>query len=122
MLQDAPGAKAVLIATGSEVGLAVAAAAKLASAGAPVRVVSMPCLERFLAQDSAYQASVLPAGSKRCSIEAGRTGPWKMLTGLEGLNLGVDSFGESAPYEQVYDHFGLSPDKVVSSVQAWLAR
>ncbi|MBK6684292.1 MAG: transketolase [Deltaproteobacteria bacterium] len=122
VLQDAPGAQAVLIATGSEVGLAVAVAAKLAAAGKPVRVVSMPCLERFLAQDSAYQASVLPPGSKRCSIEAGRTGPWKMLTGLDGLNLGVDTFGESAPYEQVYDHFGLSPDKVVASVEGWLAR
>jgi len=104
------------------VGLAMAAATKLAAAGRPVKVVSMPCLERFLAQDSAYQNAVLPAGLPRCSIEAGRTAPWKMLTGLDGLNLGVDSFGESAPFEQVYDHFGLSPDKVAASVEAWLAR
>ncbi|MEQ9503717.1 MAG: transketolase [Deltaproteobacteria bacterium] len=120
VLKDREGAKAAIIATGSEVGLAVDAANALEAKGVPVRVVSMPCVERFLEQDAAYQASVLPPGMKRAAVEAGRSTPWKILTGLDGLEFGVDSFGESAPYEEVYAHFGLTPEDIAEKIAAWI--
>lgn len=120
VLQDRDGASVALIATGSEVGLAVRAAKLLEEKGVKARVVSMPSVERYLAQDTAYRREVLPAGMKKVSIEAGRSGPWAIVTGGDGLNLGVDTFGESAPYEEVYEHFGLTPEKVAERVAAWL--
>ena len=122
VLEDRPGATVAIIATGSEVSLAVQAAKRLEAAGVLARVVSMPSLERFLAQDAAYRESVLPAALKKVSVEAGRALPWKAITGLDGLNLGVETFGESGPWEQVYDHFGLTAEKIEASIQAWLGR
>jgi transketolase len=119
VLEDRAGADVAMIATGSEVGLAVRAAKLLEAKGVKVRVVSMPSVERFLAQDASYRESVLPARMKKVSIEAGRTPPWKAITGIEGLNLGVDSFGESAPYQEVYEHFGLTPEHVAAAVTRW---
>jgi transketolase len=116
VLEDRPNARVCLIATGSEVGLAVRSAALLAERGVPCRVVSMPSVERFLAQPPEHRAAVIPAAMKKVSIEAGRTFPWRMITGTDGLCLGVDRFGESAPYEEVYDHFGLVPEKVAEAV------
>lgn len=121
VLSDAPSAKVCLIATGSEVGLAVEAQAALAQRGVPARVVSMPSIERFLAQDAAYRASVLPGAALKVSIEAGRSGPWAMLTGTDGLNFGVDWFGESAPYKEVYAHFHLTPEDIADAAQKALA-
>ncbi len=115
---DAP--RVVLMATGSEVGLAVEVAERLEAAGTPARVISMPCVDRFLEQDPAYRRELLPDDALKVSIEAGRCGPWQMLTGTTGLNFGVDTFGESAPYEEVYAHFGLTPDAITEKVKAAL--
>ncbi len=121
LLQDAKDAKVTFIATGSEVGLAVDAAGKLTEAGVPCRIVSMPCLDLFWEQDEAYQKAVLGSGTLKVSVEAGISGPWVQLTGRRGLNLGVDTFGESAPADEVYDHFGLTTAKIVAKVTAALA-
>ena len=115
---DSP--QVVFVATGSEVGLAVEVATKLEADGVSARVVSMPCVERFEAQDEAYRTSVLPPDVLTVSIEAGRSGPWRTLTGAKSINLGVDAFGESGPYEEVYAHFGLTTDAVYNRVKAAL--
>ena len=119
-VKDADSPKVVLVATGSEVGLAVEVAEKLESDGVASRVVSMPCLERFMAQDAEYRRALLPSDALKVSVEAGRTGPWTMLTGTDGLNFGVDTFGESGPYEQVYEHFGLTADAITAKIRAAL--
>jgi len=121
VLRDAPGAKAILIATGSEVELAVAAADALAAAGTPVRVVSMPSTDVFDRQDAAYKASVLTKGTPRVAIEAGVTDFWYKYVGLEGAVVGIDTFGESAPAGVLFKHFGFTVDNVVAKVQSVLA-
>ena len=115
-------ARAAFVATGSEVELALAAADLLAEKGLRMRVVSMPCVDRFLELGTEEQQAILPASLPVVSIEAGRTPPWKIITGGDGLNLGVDSFGESGPYDEVYAHFGLTPDRVAASVLAWYVK
>ncbi len=109
--------RVVLIATGSEVAIAADAATLLEAEGVGCDVVSMPCWERFDAQDAAYRAAVLPADALKVSIEAGVTMGWERYTGTDGLNLGVDSFGASAPIEALYDHFGLTPAKIAARVR-----
>ncbi len=117
VLQDAPGAKAILIATGSEIELAVKAAAELAQQGVPVRVVSMPSTDVFDRQDDAYKASVLTRGVPRVAIEAGVTSFWYKYVGLEGAVIGIDTFGESAPAGVLFKHFGFTTEKVVATVK-----
>ena len=112
--------KVVLIATGSEVEIAVNIRALLEAQGVGADVVSMPSMSRFLAQDAAYKADVLPAGVLRVSIEAGTRFGWEAITGLEGLRFGIDTFGASAPAEVLYDHFGLTPAKIAPQVLAAL--
>ncbi|RZI41256.1 transketolase [Herbaspirillum sp. HC18] len=121
VLRDAEGAKAVLIATGSEVELAVKAADELAKQGTPVRVVSMPCTDLFDRQDASYKASVLPKGLPRVAIEAGVTDFWYKYVGLEGDVVGIDTFGESAPAGVLFKHFGFTTENVVAKVKAVLA-
>jgi transketolase len=106
----------MLMATGSEVGVMVEAGKKLAASGYRAQVVSMPCLEQFEAQDAAYRASVLPKGVRRVSLEAGRSEPWKRWVGEEGLALGIDRFGASAPDKVIAEHLGLTPESVVARV------
>ena len=109
VLSDSEGApEIVLIATGSEVGLAVEAAKLLTAQGGRVRVVSMPCTSVFEAQDAAYRASVLPAGTKRVAIEAGSREGWWRFVGLDGAVVGMDTFGASAPAKKLFEHFGLT--------------
>jgi transketolase len=113
----------ILIATGSEVELAVKAAIKLKAMGRDPRVVSMPCVEQFLEQNPAYIESVLPgAVKKRISVEMGRTLGWERFVGLNGLTIGIDRFGESGPGEAVMAHFGFTPDKIADRVLAYLAK
>lgn len=107
VLKEAQRATFTLLATGSEVALALEVAAYYAQQGNPVRVVSMPCVDLFLQQDRDYQQQVLGTGV-RISLEAGRTEPWRALVGDSGLSLGVDTFGASAPGTDVYAHFGLT--------------
>jgi transketolase len=121
VLQDAPGAKVILIATGSEVELATKAAAALTAEGVAVRVVSMPSTDVFDRQDAAYKASVLTRGTPRVAIEAGVTDFWYKYVGLEGAVVGIDSFGESAPAPVLFKHFGFTVDNVVAKAKIVLA-
>jgi transketolase len=121
VLQDAANPRAVLIATGSEVELAVNAAASLAAQGIAVRVVSMPSTDVFDRQDAAYKASVLPKGLPRVAVEAGVTAFWHKYVGLEGAVVGIDSFGESAPAGVLFKHFGFTVEHVEATVKGVLA-
>ncbi len=119
ILSEAANGKpqAVIIATGSEVGLAMDAQKALAQEGIHVRVVSMPSTNVFDRQDQAYKDSVLPKGSKRVAVEAGITGFWYKYVGLEGAVIGIDTFGESAPAGDLFKHFGFTPENVVKAVK-----
>ncbi|MGB7196364.1 MAG: transketolase [Collimonas pratensis] len=121
ILKDAPDAKAILIATGSEVELAMQAAAALAQEGIAVRVVSMPCADVFDRQEGAYKASVLQRGLPRVAIEAGVTAFWHKYVGLEGAVVGIDTFGESAPAPVLFKHFGFTVENVVAKTKLVLA-
>jgi len=120
VLADAAGAKMVLIATGSEVGLAMDAKKVLDEQGIPTRVVSMPSTNVFDRQDQAYKDSVLPRGVKRVAIEAGVTGFWYKYVGLEGAVVGMDTFGESAPAGELFKHFGFTVENVVNTAKGVL--
>jgi transketolase len=110
----------VMVATGSEVELAVAAAQQLALHAIAVRVVSLPCVEVFYAQDAAYRQHVLPQGVPRVSVEAGVTWFWRAVVGEGGLAIGIDSYGESAPAPQLAEHFGLTAAQVAARVLSLL--
>jgi transketolase len=120
VLRDAPNAKALIIATGSEIELALKSAEQLAAEDVPVRVVSMPCADVFARQDAEYQASVLPKGMPRVAVEAGVTDFWFKYVGLEGKVIGIDTFGESAPAGALFKYFGFTTDRVVAAVRSVL--
>jgi transketolase len=113
--------KVILIATGSEVEIALGAAETLEAQGIGTDVVSMPCTERFDAQPASYREDILPDVSNReilrVSIEAGTTFGWERYTGLHGLRIGIDRFGVSAPAKDAYDYFGLTGDKIAARVR-----
>lgn len=109
----------VLVATGSEVGLAVEVSATLKAQGIQSRVVSMPCVELFKEQSKSYQDSILPPKSKKVSIEAGITLGWERIVGSDGLMVGVDHYGASAPGEVVAEKFGFSAAAVANKVIGW---
>ena len=113
--------KVVLVATGSEVEIAVAVAALLEDQGHGADVVSMPCTELFDAQDAAYRADLLPHDTLIVSIEAGTTFGWERYTGRDGLRFGVDSFGASAPIDDLYKHFGLTADQIAPKILSALS-
>jgi transketolase len=108
----------VIVATGSEVEIGLAAAEQLEAQGIGADVVSMPCTERFDAQSADYRAAILPNDPAilRVSIEAGSTFGWERYTGLDGLRIGIDRFGVSSPAKDAYDYFGLTPDKVAARI------
>ncbi|TMH59385.1 MAG: transketolase [Betaproteobacteria bacterium] len=110
--------RVVIVATGSEVALAMGARDALASEGIAVRVVSMPCTSVFDRQDGAYRDFVLPRGVPRVSVEAGVTDYWRKYVGLEGAVVGIDTFGESAPAGVLFKHFGFTVDNVVTAVRS----
>jgi transketolase len=121
ILADANGApRVVLIATGSEVDLAIQAKAKLDAAGIATRVVSMPCTNVFDRQDVAYRVAVLPSGIPRVAVEAGVTDGWYKYVGLAGAVIGIDRFGESAPAKDLFNYFGFSADNVVATARKLL--
>ena len=122
VLKDSDGTpEVILIATGSEVGITVEAADKLAAAGTKVRVVSMPSTDVFDQQDAAYREAVLPkAVAARVAVEAGIADYWYKYVGLNGAIVGMTSFGESAPAEQLFREFGFTADNVVAKAQALL--
>jgi transketolase len=113
----------ILIGTGSEVSIALEAQKLLAAKGVSARVVSMPCWERFAQQPQAYQDSVLPPGvTARIAIEAGVTTGWQKWVGSHGIVMGIDHFGASAPYQQIYQQFGLTPEHMVQQALALLGQ
>jgi transketolase len=116
VLRDCEGEpELLLIATGSEVALAVDAAAQLAGDGVRARVVSMPCTSLFDAQDDAWRESVLPAAvTARVAIEAGSPDGWYRYVGQGGRVIGMTTFGQSAPAGELFEHFGFSVDNVVA--------
>lgn len=121
-LVDRPGAKLCIIATGSEVHIAVEAAQRLEARGVLANVVSMPSMERFRALEAREQDAVLGAGARLVSLELGRTRPWREIVGREGLCIGLDRFGESAPYEALAEHFGFTPEKVAARIAEWIEK
>ena len=123
MLADAAGGapRVILLATGSEVGLAMDARARLAAEGIAARVVSMPCTEFYDRQDDAYKSALLPRAIPKVAIEAGVTGLWWKYIGQDGGVVGIDTFGESAPAGPLFKHFGFTVDHVVATVRKVLA-
>lgn len=121
LLEPEKTPEAVIIATGSEVGLAMSAAQQLNAAGRAIRVVSMPCAEIFDAQEASYRESVLPPTLyARVAVEAGVTDYWLKYVGLNGKVIGVNTFGESAPGGELMKYFGLTPEAVVTAVESLL--
>jgi len=120
VLADADRPRAVIIATGSEVALAMGAKKELEGQGIAVRVVSMPCTSVFDRQDAVYKNAVLPKGVKRVAVEAGVTDYWRKYVGLEGAVVGLDRFGESAPAGDLFKFFGFTVEGVVKAVKGVL--
>ncbi|MDA9211084.1 transketolase [Methylophilaceae bacterium] len=119
ILSDSDGKPdVIIIATGSEVGLAMDSQAALKEGGVNVRVVSMPCTHAFDRQEAKYQDSVLTPGVKRVSIEAGVTDFWKKYVGLDGASVGINTYGESAPGGDLFEHFGFTVENVVKTVKS----
>jgi transketolase len=110
-------AVAVIFASGSEVEIAIAAKAKLDAAGKPARVVSVPSMEQFEAQDDAYKAKILGREKTRIAIEAGVRTTWDRFIGTEGTFIGMKSYGASGPAEELYKHFGITAEAVVMAVE-----
>ena len=110
----------VIVATGSEVSVAVDCANALEAQGIGTDVVSMPCLELFDAQSQDYRTEILPHGVLRVAIEAGTTFGWAAITGTEGLRIGIDTFGASGPGKVLMDYFGFTAEKIVPQIIAKL--
>lgn len=122
ILRDAESAQVLIIATGSEVAVALAAADQLEAEGIAVRVVSMPCRELFDQQEAGYREKVLPSSIPvRVAIEAGRSLGWERYVGCEGTIIGVDRFGASAPFQRIYAEFGLTAERIVAAVKQHLS-
>jgi transketolase len=119
--EERPARKVILIATGSEIELALNAVEPLAREGIAARVVSMPSTTVFDKQDAEYRERVLPHGVRRVAIEAGVTDFWRKYVGLEGGVVGIDTFGESAPAGVLFKHFGFTVEHVVDTVKATLS-
>jgi transketolase len=113
----------ILIATGSEVQIALAARERLEAEGTPTRVVSMPCFEWFAEQEDSYKQTVLPPSIKaRVSVEAGVAQGWREIVGEAGECISLEHFGASAPYATLFEQFGITPERVVAAAHASLAR
>jgi transketolase len=122
VLADAPGARAVIIGTGTELHLALQAQAALAAEGLPVRVVSMPSTTVFDRQDAAYVDAVLPPDLPAVAVEAAHPDFWRKYVGRRGAVIGIATFGESAPAPALYQHFGITAERVADAVRALLAK
>jgi transketolase len=119
----ADGDDVILIGTGSEVQIAVAARELLAQEGISARVVSLPCVEWFRQQDVSYQEDVLPAAMRaRVSVEAGITEPWRAFVGDAGESVGVNRYGASADEQTLYREFGVTAEAVAAAAKASLVK
>ena len=117
VLADSPNPDVVLMATGSEVELILGAYEKLKADGRRPRAVSMPCLEYFAQQTEAYRESVLPHGVRRIAVEAAAPQSWYRWVGENGVIVGIDRFGESAPYQRIYQELGLTVERIVAEAR-----
>jgi transketolase len=117
ILSDAQNPKAILIATGSEVQVALGAKQRLAAEAIPVRVVSMPCTSAFDGQPPMYRDGVLVPTLPKVAVEAGVSDYWRKYVGLDGAVLGIDRYGESAPGPKLFEYFGLTVDNAVRAVK-----
>jgi transketolase len=122
VLADVSEPRALIVGTGSEVQLALAAQKQLAESGIPVRVVSMPSTTVFDRQSADYRNSVLPPRLPKVAVEAGVSDYWRKYIGLDGAVVGIDRYGESAPAADVFRHFGFTPERVVEAVRSILGR
>ncbi|MBK1682570.1 transketolase [Rhodoferax fermentans] len=122
ILSDMEGAQAVIVSTGSELEIAMKAQAELAALGIATRVVSMPCTNVFDRQTDAYQEMVIPFNTPSLAIEAAHPDFWRKYVGRHGVVIGMPTFGESAPAPQLYQHFGITVDHVVSTVRTIVHR
>jgi transketolase len=114
---------AIIIATGSEVSLAISAKDALKAEGVDVRIVSMPCMEDFEAQSEKYKESVLPSNVRaRVAVEAGASMCWYKYVGLDGKIVGIDTFGASAPAKKLFEKFGFTTEAVVNAVKETIAK
>jgi len=122
VLSEAPNGKpqVIIIATGSEISLAMNAQKSLGEEGIQARVVSMPCTNVFDRQEQSYKDSVLLKGVKRIAVEAGVTDFWRKYVGLDGAVIGMDTFGESAPADVLFKHFGFTVENIVKTVKSIL--
>jgi transketolase len=120
VLSDAVQARAIVIATGSEVPLALEAQKILAAEHIAVRIVSMPSTSVFDRQAADYRNSVLTAGLPKVAVEAGVSDYWRKYVGLDGAVVGIDRYGESAPASDLFKHFGFTPENVVKAVRSVL--
>jgi len=118
LIEPERGPEAIVIATGSEVGIAAEAVRTVNAKGGKVRLVSMPSTNKFDAQDDAYKESVLPAAvTRRVAVEAGVRAAWWRYVGLKGQIVGIDHFGASAPAKVLFPQFGFTAEKVVEAVE-----
>ncbi|HRJ12465.1 MAG TPA: transketolase C-terminal domain-containing protein, partial [Alphaproteobacteria bacterium] len=123
ILREAEGAaKVVMMATGSEVTIALEAQKLLQEMDIPARVVSVPCMELFAQQDAAYRRDILPPGILRVAVEAAGRMSWDKYLGEDGIFIGMQSFGASAPYEDLYKHFGITPAAIAGKVKDKLGK
>jgi transketolase len=117
-IASAPGSRAVIFASGSEVEIALAARATLDAAGIPVRVVSVPSMELFAAQEKSYRDTVLGSEKIRVAVEAAIAMGWERFIGGDGIFIGMSGYGASAPIEKLYEHFGITPKAVADAISA----
>jgi transketolase len=120
VLKDDPGATVTVVATGSEVGAAQEALAHLAGKGIRARLVSMPCLACFDAQPADYREKVLPPSHRVAVVEAARGQEWWRLAGKDGLVIGLDRFGASAPEKALAEQYGLTPARIAERIEKWV--
>ena len=109
--------KLTIISSGSETSLSCDISHKLATEGIYSKVISMPCQELFDQQNEEYKNKILNETELVISIEASETNYWKKYTGINGLNFGIDDFGKSAPYKEIYDHFNLNSDNIIKKIK-----
>ncbi|MFP6685139.1 MAG: transketolase C-terminal domain-containing protein, partial [Polyangiaceae bacterium] len=111
----------VIVATGSEVAVAIDAKKLLGEKASRIRVVSAPCLDAFERQDKAYRDSVIPPSARCVSVELGITQPWRGVVGRDGLCIGHDDFGHSAPWQDIRAKLGMTGEAVAARIETWLA-
>ena len=109
--------KLTIIATGSETNLAINIGHKLATDGIYSKIISMPCQELFDQQSEGYKNEILSEAKLVVSIEASETNYWKKYTGTDGLNFGINDFGKSAPYNKIYEHFGMASENIIKKIK-----